>query len=357
MLRIPRRPTRTTLCAIGVLIMTGTLPADAATSTTTPTSPSAPKWTSSAPLIAPPADLAKTFSAVKDPSVVFVDDTWHVFATTTTASGNYNMVYLSFTDWAQAGKATWNTLDTTPIGSGYRAAPEVFYFAPQKLWYLVYQTGNASYSTNKDISNPKGWTAPQHFYTAGTPDIITENIGEGYWVDMWVICDSTTCYLFSSDDNGHLYRSQTRLSDFPKGFSDPVIAMETTNRFDLFEAANVYKIKDQEKYLLIVEAIGTTGHRYFRSWTSPKIVGPWTELYASEKTPFAGEANVSFPEKAWTKDISHGEMIRDGYDQTLTIDPCDMSYLYQGKDPSVDVEYNLLPWKLGLISTTGCLTL
>ncbi|MET8053648.1 non-reducing end alpha-L-arabinofuranosidase family hydrolase [Streptosporangium sp. NPDC005286] len=102
--------------------------------------------------------------------------------------------------------------------TGYRAAPQVFYFAPQNLWCLVYQTGNASYSTTTDISNPASWSAPRHFYS-GMPDIIRQNIGNGYWVDMWVTCDTVNCHLFSSDDNGHLYRSQTTVANFPNGFS------------------------------------------------------------------------------------------------------------------------------------------
>ena len=90
-------------------------------------------------------------------------------------------VYLSFTDFNQAGNAQFQYLDQTPIGTGYRAAPEVFYFAPQKLWYLVYQNGNAAYSTNSDISNPKGWSAPKTFYS-GTPKTISDAIKDGgYW--------------------------------------------------------------------------------------------------------------------------------------------------------------------------------
>jgi endo-1,4-beta-xylanase len=129
------------------------------------------------------------------------------------------------TDWSRAASATPYFLDRSGIGAGYRAAPQVFYCAPQKLWYLVFQTGNASYSTNPDISNPAGWSAPKHFYS-GMPSIIQQNIGDGYWVDMWVACDDTNCHLFSSDDNGHLYRSQTSVANFPNGMSQPVIALQ-----------------------------------------------------------------------------------------------------------------------------------
>ncbi|HEX4702904.1 MAG TPA: non-reducing end alpha-L-arabinofuranosidase family hydrolase, partial [Pseudonocardiaceae bacterium] len=51
----------------------------------------------------------------------------------------------------------------------------MFFFAPTKLWYLVYQVGNnAAYSTNTDITDPAGWSAPHNFYTS-EPAIIQQN--------------------------------------------------------------------------------------------------------------------------------------------------------------------------------------
>ena len=47
-------------------------------------------------------------------------------------------------------RATHTYLDATPIGRGYRAAPHIFFFAPQGLWYMVYQTGLPTYSTSTD---------------------------------------------------------------------------------------------------------------------------------------------------------------------------------------------------------------
>jgi len=313
--------------------------------------PSTFKWSSSGALISPKPDATHNIAGIKDPTVVYYNGKYHVFASTANASG-YNLVYLNFSDWSQAGSATHHYLDRTAIGSGYRAAPQVFYYAPQRLWYLVYQTGNASYSTNPDISNPNGWSAPRNFY-ASMPDIIRQNIGNGYWVDMWVICDSANCYLFSSDDNGRLYRSQTTVGQFPNGFTNTVIAAQDSNRYALFEASNVYKVQGANQYLLLVEAIGSDGRRYFRSWTTGSLAGSWTPLAATESNPFARASNVTFPAGAWTKDISHGEMIRAGYDQTLTIPACRLQYLYQGKDPNASGDYNSLPWRLGLLTQTN----
>ncbi|KAF9041617.1 putative glycosyl hydrolase [Panaeolus papilionaceus] len=308
--------------------------------------PSSFKWSSSDILIGPKNDT-RNIAGIKDPSIVYYKGNYHVFFSTAVSAG-YSLGYVTFKDFNKAGSAPFFYLDQSAIGTGYRAAPQVFYFAPQKLWYLVYQNDNAAYSTNPDITNPRGWSAPKTFYT-GMPDIIKNNIGNGYWVDMWVICDSSHCHLFSSDDNGHLYRSQTSLSKFPNGFNDPVIAMsDSTNKYALYEASNVYKVGS--KYLLIVEAIGGDGRRYFRSWTSSSISGPWSGLADTESNPFARASNTVFSGTAWTQDISHGEMLRDGIDQTMKVNPCKLRYLYQGEDPNASGDYNGLPWRLALLT-------
>ncbi|KAF9476048.1 glycosyl hydrolase family 62 protein [Pholiota conissans] len=320
--------------------------------TSTPTStgnlPSSFSWSSTGPLISPKAD-SRNIAGIKDPSIVQYNGVYHVFASTASDAG-YSLVYLNFTDFSQAASANQFYLDQSGIGTGYRAAPEIFYFAPQSTWYLIFQNGNSAYSTNPDISNPQGWSAPKTFYSA-MPATISNNIGNGYWVDMWVICDSDNCHLFSSDDNGHLYRSQTSLADFPNGMTEPVIAMQDSNPYNLYEASNVYNYG--AGYLLIVEAIGSDGHRFFRSWTSSSISGPWTGLADTEANPFARASNVVFSGTAWTQDISHGEMIRSSHDQTLTISPCNIRYLYQGQVPGSTADYNALPWRLALLTQTN----
>ncbi|CAO2657037.1 Nn.00g058400.m01.CDS01 [Neocucurbitaria sp. VM-36] len=322
------------------------------------TLPSTFKWTSSDILVSAKNDT-RDIAGIKDPSIIHYNNVYHVFASTARASG-YNLVYFNFTDFSKASVAPFYYLDQSGIGTGYRAAPEVFYFAPQKLWYLIFQNGNAAYSTNKDISNPAGWTAPKTFYD-GTPALIEAGLENGYWVDMWVICDEANCHLFSSDDNGRLYRSQTPVSNFPNGMSEPVIALQEDNKNDLFEASNVYAIGNSTDptYLLLVECIGAGssagGQRYFRSWTSNSISGPWQTLAATQQNPFMGEANVEFANgNKWTKSISHGEIVRSDVDQRLRIAECGWKYMYQGIDPAASsADYNSLPWKLALLTQKG----
>src|SRR3954468_7571916 len=74
------------------------------------------RWTSTGPLITAKQDATHPIVSVKDPSVVFVDGRWHVFATTANTGGNWSVVYLTFTDWAQADAAPLVYLDNNPPG-------------------------------------------------------------------------------------------------------------------------------------------------------------------------------------------------------------------------------------------------
>jgi endo-1,4-beta-xylanase len=267
------------------------------------------------------SDASHNLVAIKDPTVALFNGTWNVYATTADSAGNYNMAYLDFADWSQASAATQYHMDQTPGLSGYHCAPQLFYFTPQNKWYLIYQSGPPTYSTSADPTKPSTWTRPANFF-ASEPAIVMQNGGSIGWIDFWVICDSTDCFLFFSDDNGHFYRSKTAIGSFPGGFDTPVIVMQDPTPSRIFEASNVYKMK------------GTT-------------------LQAEYATPFASAKNVTFSGAAWTADISHGEMLRDGYDETLEIDTCNLRYLYQGKAPSASGNYNQLPWKLGLLTETN----
>jgi len=287
------------------------------------------QWSSGAPVIGPRVD-AGGVTGFKNASVVYDGGRWHVFVTTVSPTG-YGLGYLSFRHWSEANSAPLRNLASSPIGAGFRSAPQVFYFAPQKLWYLVYQSGNASYSTNPDLDNPNGWSAPKDFY-AGVPDLIQKNLAGGFWVDSWVICDDTTCYLFSSDNRGHLFRSQTSKASFPNGMNQPVIAAQDAGQGSTFAASRVYQVTGTGRYLLTSQAFGGDGHGYLRSWTAPSIAGPWTSLADTPATPFAGAGNITFAGGAWTSDVVWGELIRDGVDQRLTVSPCQLRLLYLGLD-------------------------
>ncbi|MCF7674335.1 MAG: hypothetical protein K9N23_13935 [Akkermansiaceae bacterium] len=303
------------------------------------------KWKASDILVKPLADPAHQIISVKDPTIVRFNDRWHIYATTADTRGNWSMVYLNFADWKDAASAKPYYMDLNPNLRGYHCAPQVFYFRPQKKWYLIYQSQPPQYSTADDLSKPETWTKPQSFF-AKKPAKSAQ-----LWIDFWVICDSTHAYLFSTGDDGRMYRSRTRIGDFPNGMSDPEVTIQGP-RNDVFEGSMTYRIKGTDTYLTLIEAIGP-GPRYYRAWTSNRLDGEWTPLPNADtwQNPFAGINNVTFADGVapWTRDISHGELIRDGYDETLTIDPNHLQLLFQGRDPATNPRYDQLPYRLGLL--------
>jgi endo-1,4-beta-xylanase len=309
------------------------------------------EWSGSAPLIAPVSDATHDLVAVKDPTVVSFNGRWHVYASSVSSTGAYNMVYTSFTDWSAASSSPLYYMDQTSGFNTYVAAPQLFYFRPQSKWYLVYQAGPPKFSTADDPGDPTSWTPPAPFFPT-TPTTVAQN--GGAWLDFWVICDADSCYLFFSDNQGRWYRSKTSIDQFPNGFGEPVVALQDANAGRVFEASNVYKMNGTNQYLAIIEAFDQTSdnHRYFRSWIADSLEGTWLPWQASGTYPFAGAHNVTFDGTAWTSDISHGEAIRAGYDETLAIDPCGLRYAFQGADPNANNggDYNKIPWRIGLLT-------
>jgi len=56
--------------------------------------------------------------------------------------------------------------------------------------------------------------------------------------------------------------------------------------------------------------------------------------------------------RQWTDNVSHGELIRHSNDDTLTVDPGNLRFLFQGmleKDKS-GKGYGAFRWRIGLLS-------
>ncbi len=304
------------------------------------------RWTYGPAVLEARAVEGVEFVSVKDPSIVREGDKWHLFYTVRGPKRTHAIVYSSFGEFSEANRAPRRIL---PCHPGYFCAPQVFYFAPQKKWYLICQAADEAwgepayrpaFSTTTNIADPNSWAKLQPLYDK-PPE------GVKAWLDFWVICDDARAYLFYTSLDGNMWRAETSLAQFPKGWSTPVVALTG----DIFEASHTYRLKGLDKYLTLVEAQNGHGWRYYKAYTADRLDGRWQPLAAEKDKAFASMANVTPAGARWTDVISHGELLRTGRDEKLEVDPANLRFLFQGvlEEDREGKPYGEIPWRLGLL--------
>ena len=303
-------------------------------------------WEYSAPLIAPEKRDREPSRAQKDPSVVFYDGRWHVFMTVKLPKRSA-IEYCSFEKWEDADASERTVLKVSD--SDYFGACQIFYFKPHRKWYLVYQMGVpgtkkmwVAYSTTENLSDPRSWTKAKPMLDGGKGD---PRVVGG--LDYWIICDDARAYLFLTSLNGKMWRLWTTLEDFPTGFRDCRLALQAK----IFEASHTYRLKGLNQYVTLIEE---NGRRYYKAYIADRLDGEWKPVADTAERPFAGWMNIRPGQgvKPWTDNVSHGELIRDGIDQTLTVDPHDLRFVFQGM---LDRDkrgkgYGAFSWRIGILT-------
>jgi endo-1,4-beta-xylanase len=308
-----------------------------------PAVPQSFSWTTGKPIIETEHFGSDEWIALKDPSIVRHEGRYHLFCTLRGKTRSHALAYTSFSDFDQAGESQPVVL---PNHDGYAAAPQVFYFSPHEKWYLVCQAakdgwrprGQAAYATTDDISDPDSWSPLKPLGLARTED--------RYNLDFWVICDGPTAYVFFTSDNGKLWRAQTAKSDFPAGWSRPVLA----HRGDIFEAGHIYKAGGMDLFFNLIEARRHGDQRYFKVLYADELDGPWRHLPENTDGLFAAVETVEQADGKWMDYVSHGEILRETNDETLMAD-LNADFIFQGirHRERTGRDYGDIPWKLGLL--------
>jgi hypothetical protein len=330
-------------------------------------------WTVTGPVLSagPPGSFDEL--AVKNPSLVFHRGRWHLFYTSKPRRDSREFkTALGYTTapTLEALAASPRTEMRQVLGESI-ISPQIFYFEPQGLWYLIGHVGDTTlqtlepvYSTNPYIENVNGWTAPRKLRTGRRQE-------DDFWIDFWVICDEQKAHLFYSNHKGTLYRMETPLADFPDGFAGATEQLALTQpateggrgKWMFYDASHIYHVKSTNKYLAILEGASTHPtrrnqldgrNRFLFGMIADRLEGPWRRIEMSGNE-FMGETRWLFDEDGAPMrpgPVSHPELIRAGNNQRLQIEDYRLQVLFQTFDAEGikdSYDYHALPWQLMLM--------
>jgi hypothetical protein len=294
-------------------------------------------------------------ASVKDPSIVFYNEKWHLFYSGLSQDRDLQIGYVNADklDVLMDGKRHMLEFTNVENLANKYAAPQVFFFEPHQKWYLVFQgywnDVQPLYSCNTNIEDPTQWTQPKP---------LMPKFEQNSWVDFYVICDEEYAYLTYSRDYRSVYAVRTSIEDFPVGFdTDSLIKLIDDPNIEFGEAAHIYQALGTDEYHMIYESSDLTNNRERRYslYSSKNIAGPWNVKYpdyASKELLKRSRNN-----EGWPEEVSHGEMIRTNYSQNMEYNPKDVRFLMQGIISSergenyTPEQYWMLPWKFGILET------
>jgi Glycosyl hydrolase family 62 len=288
--------------------------------------PPAYHWRLDAPLLNLAASDGGKPVQLFDPVAVFADGMWHVFG-----GGPQYFALKELKPGSVVPRSVKMSAEKLFV-------PQVFFFRPTKQWQMIGQIPDTTgrypksapvLSTSARIDDPQGWSQPIVLDVPPPED--AEPIKN--WMDFHIICDDTKAHLFATS-SGKLWRSETKIADYPKGWSKPVVALAG----DFIYASHTYRqdtTNGQPRYWLNITGVSvdaTTKQRrqYQQSYIADHIEGPWRTEAATWDKPFAGPTNIRFTDDRWHGDLVHGEPLRLGNDERLILERDITGFIFHG---------------------------
>jgi len=249
--------------------------------------------------------------SVKEPSLINFDGEYHIFYTfeTDTKKG------IKYTSATTLNKLNYSErIEIENILDGEVINPQVFYFEPQKLWYLFASTNQdllPVFSTNTNINIVENWTPCKKLN-------IDKSIGKYY-----TIADNDFVYIFYLKNRGELFYSRTEIAKFPEEFSIPVkVNILGTKNLDSSNIPNFYYSERKGKYIAIAEIKDG-----FKVFTSESLDGVWnTDNRLSFDINNIFNTNGSTPNGLVMK---NPDVLHEGYNQNIKIQS--LNIIYQSK--------------------------
>jgi hypothetical protein len=284
------------------------------------------RWKLGAPLLNLPASDGGTPQHLLDPAAVRADGLWHVFA-----GGAHYVALKELTPGMVLPRAVKLSAELS--------VPQVFFFRPTKQWQMIGQVNDTTgrypksapvLSTNARIDDPQGWTKPV-VLDVPAPESPGEPLKN--WMDFYIICDDAKAHLFATS-SGRLWRSETRLADYPTGWSKPVVALSG----DFIYASHTYRRDRPDgapQFWTNVTGVSVDERtkrrrQYQQSYTAERLDGPWRAEAATWEQPFAAPTNIKFADDRWFGDLVHGEPLRTGNDERMILDPEIKHFIFHG---------------------------
>ena len=310
-------------------------------------------WTMSPPMLRFAKPTSDEPAALLDPCVVRHGDKWHLFAGSAGSILHYTLDELKADGPVVRGQKT-------SVAGG--AVPQVYFHRATKKWHMILQKSTkdeggknrlaAVLSTNDDLGDDAGWSK---LTTMDVPPAVDEAGKSARWMDFYVIWEGDMAHLFATS-SGTLWRSETKAASFPQGWSKPVAAATGA----IVYASHTYRQPSPkgERFVTIVTSSATDpvtkkSKQFQISYVAPKLAGPWTPELSKWDAPYAGFGNAKIADARWSRDIVHGEPIREENDERMNLEAQPTRFVFHARARLRDEEGAPSIDCLGLLERTA----